>query len=52
MFSWAFDFDGEWEEFPAAQRGYYRDPARVELRGVFDFMADYSIHPARQRLLP
>ena len=27
---------------------YYRDPARVELRGVFDFMADYSIHPALQ----
>lgn len=52
MFSWAFDFDGEWEDFPAAQRGYYRDPARVELQGVFDFMADYSIHPARQRLLP
>lgn len=52
MFTWAFDFDGAWEEFPDAQRGYYRDPARVELRGVFDFMADYSLHPARQIALP
>lgn len=48
MFTWAFSFDGEWSDFGAAQRDYYRDPARVELRGVFDFMADYSIHPALQ----
>ena len=51
MFTWAFDFAGSWEEFPAAQRPYYHDPARVDLRGVFNFMADYSIHPARQLLL-
>ncbi|MDO5287735.1 MAG: hypothetical protein Q4G45_13070 [Actinomycetia bacterium] len=51
MFTWAFDFAGAWEEFPAAQRPYYHDPARVDLRGVFNFMADYSIHPARQLLL-
>jgi len=52
MFTWAFDFAGTWEDFPAAQRPYYHDPARVELRGVFDYMADYAIHPARQLLLP
>ncbi len=52
LFTWAFDFAGEWGDFPAAQRGYYHDPARVELRGVFDYMADYSIHPARQLLVP
>ncbi|NLT31042.1 MAG: hypothetical protein GXX86_11420 [Propionibacterium sp.] len=52
MFTWAFDFAGRWQDFPAAQRGYYRDPARVELRGVFDYMADYSIHPAEQILIP
>ncbi|MGO4956967.1 hypothetical protein ACTQ49_06805 [Luteococcus sp. Sow4_B9] len=51
MFTWAFDFDGEWADFPAAQRGYYHDPSRVELRGVFDHMADYSIHPAQQLLV-
>ncbi|ROR54584.1 hypothetical protein EDD41_1808 [Luteococcus japonicus] len=51
MFTWAFDFDGEWADFPAAQRGYYRDPARVQLRKVFDHMADYSIHPATQLLI-
>ena len=52
MFTWAFDHAGDWAGFPAAQRDYYRDPARVELRGVFDHMADYSIHPATQLLLP
>ncbi|MHA6524751.1 hypothetical protein [Tessaracoccus sp. G1721] len=52
MFTWAFGFDGEWAEFPDAQRAYYRDPARVELRGVFDYMADYDIHPARQLPVP
>lgn len=52
MFTWAFDFDGEWADFAAAQRPYYRDPDRVELRGVFDYMADYSIHPARQLEIP
>lgn len=48
MFTWAFDFDGAWEDFPAAQRPYYRDPARVELRGVFDYLADYSITGAHE----
>lgn len=52
MFTWAFGFDGAWDDFPAAQRPYYRDPSRVALRGVFDYMADYSIHPARQLELP
>lgn len=52
MFTWAFDFAGTWEEFPAAQRPYYRDPARVELRGVFDYMADYQISPAEQLRIP
>lgn len=50
LFTWAFDFAGAWEDFPAAQRDYYRDPDRVALRDVFHFMADYSIHPARQVL--
>lgn len=48
MFTWAFDFAGTFDEFPAAQRDYYRDPARVALRGVFDYMADYAITPAEQ----
>lgn len=48
MFTWAFHFDGEWADFPAAQRPYYRDPERVTLRGVFDYMADYTISPAQQ----
>ena len=48
MFTWAFTFDGDWADFPAAQRPYYRDPERVTLRGVFDYMADYSITPAHQ----
>ena len=52
MFTWAFGFDGEWPDFPAAQRTYYQDPERVALRGVFDFMADYSIHPAHQLAFP
>lgn len=51
MFTWAFDFAGSWAEFPAAQRDYYHDPARVDLRGVFDHMADYSVGPADQLLL-
>lgn len=46
MFTWAFDYAGAWADFPDAQRGYYRDPERVALRGVFDFMADYTITPA------
>lgn len=52
MFTWAFDFAGAWEEFPAAQRPYYHDPARIELRGVFDYMADYQITPAEQLRIP
>ncbi len=48
LFTWAFDFDGEWDDFPAAQRGYYADPDRVRLRGVFDYMADYTITPAKE----
>lgn len=52
MFTWAFTFDGDWEDFAAAQRPYYRDPDRVALRGVFDHMADYSIHPARRLVVP
>lgn len=48
LFTWAFAMDASWEDFGAAQRGYYRDPERVELRGVFDHMADYSLHPARE----
>lgn len=51
LFTWAFDFAGSWEEFPSAQRDYYRDPERVALREVFHHMADYSIHPARQVLV-
>lgn len=50
LFTWAFDFAGTWAEFPGAQRDYYHDPDRVALRGVFDHMADYDIHPARQVL--
>lgn len=46
-FTWAIDFRGTWEEFPAGQRFYYTDPERRELRRVFDYMADYSLHPAR-----
>lgn len=52
MFTWAFDFDGVWEDFPAAQRDYYRDHARVELREVFHYMADYAITPAGQLPIP
>lgn len=52
MFTWAFGYDGAWEDFRAAQRDYYHDPARMKLRGIFDYMADYSIHPARQLELP
>lgn len=48
MFTWAFGMDGAWEDLAAAQHLYYRDRERVALRGVFDYMADYSIHPARQ----
>ena len=51
LFTWAFDFAGDWADFPDAQRAYYADPQRVELRAVFHHMADYSIHPARQILL-
>jgi hypothetical protein len=47
MFTWAFDFAGTWDEFPAAQRPYYADPERIALRQVFDHMADYTIDPAR-----
>ena len=47
-FTWAFDFDGD---FADSQRDYYRDPNRVRLREVFHYMADYSIHPARQLLV-
>ena len=50
MFTWAFEFDGEWADFPAAQHDYYHDDDRVALRGVFDFMADYTINPATQLL--
>ena len=52
MFTWAFDTDGTWDDFPAAQKPYYRDPARVVLRGVFDHMADYAITPAEELELP
>lgn len=47
LFTWAFDFQGTWEEFPEGQRAYYRDPDRRQLRRVFDYMADYNLHPAR-----
>lgn len=52
MFTWAFDFAGPFDDFAAAQRPYYRDPQRVALREVFDYMADYTIHPARQLPIP
>lgn len=52
MFTWAFGFDGEWADFRDAQRPYYADPDRIALRGVFDYMADYDIHPARELPLP
>ncbi|MGA4507779.1 hypothetical protein ACQB6R_01950 [Propionibacteriaceae bacterium G1746] len=45
-FTWAIDFQGQWQEFTEGQRAYYRDPERVELRRVFDYMADYNLHPA------
>lgn len=48
LFTWAFDFAGDFADFPAAQRDYYHDPDRVALRGVFDYMADYAITPAEQ----
>lgn len=48
LFTWAFGFDGAWEGFAEAQRPYYHDPERVALRGVFDYLADYAIHPAKQ----
>ena len=47
LFTWAFDFEGDWDDFAALQRPYYRDPERVELRRVFDHMADYTLDPAR-----
>jgi hypothetical protein len=47
-FTWAFDFAGNWADFAELQRPYYADPERVELRGVFDYMADYSLDPARR----
>ena len=52
MFTWAFDFDGRFEDFPQAQRPYYHDPERVALRKVFDYMADYTINPAAQLPIP
>lgn len=52
MFTWAFGFDGDWNDFAEAQRPYYRDPDRVPLRRVFDYMADYAIHPARTLPIP
>lgn len=52
LFTWAFDYDGSWADFPEAQHDYYRDPERVALRGVFDFMADYAITPAQRLALP
>lgn len=48
LFTWAFDFDGAWADFGPAQKGYYSDPERVALRGVFDHMADYTITPAAE----
>ena len=50
MFTWALDFRGRWEDFPAGQREYYRDPDRKALSTVFDYMADYSLHPARMMM--
>ena len=47
LFTWAFDFEGDWDDFAALQRPYYRDPERIELRRVFDHMADYTLDPAR-----
>lgn len=52
MFTWAFGYDGSWEDFPSAQVRYYADPERVALRGVFNYMADYDVHPARQLVIP
>lgn len=48
QFTWAFDFEGGWDDFAAVQRPYYADPERVALRRVFDYMADYSLDPARR----
>lgn len=47
LFTWAFEFEGEWDDLPALQREYYQDPARRELNRVFDYMADYTLTPAR-----
>ncbi|MFT4108388.1 hypothetical protein [Propionicimonas sp.] len=52
MFTWAFGFDGAWPDLGEAQRPYYHDPERVALRSIFDYMADYDIHPARELVLP
>ena len=51
QFTWAFDFAGDWDGFAEAQRPYYADPERVALRRVFDYLADYSLDPARRLAL-
>lgn len=50
QFTWAFDFERDWDDFAAVQRPYYADPKRVALRRVFDYMADYGLDPARRLL--
>lgn len=52
LFTWAFEFDGAWDDFDPLQREYYRDPERMALRGVFDYMADYTIAPASSLIFP
>lgn len=47
LFTWAFDFEGSWDDLATVQRPYYADPERVALRGVFDYMADYSLDAAQ-----
>ena len=52
MFTWAFDFQGDFKDFEKAQLPYYKDPKRAELHYVSNYLADFYITPARQLLIP
>ena len=52
LFTWAFDFAGEYKDFEAAQKPYYEDPERAALHYVADYLADFYVTPARQLLFP
>lgn len=52
MFTWAFRFEGKWEDFRKLQYPYYTDPRRVPLDANNNNLTDIVINPAQEIFIP